>query len=72
MGRGGPLKPVVSCGSWPINSDRRETTGVRGTGGEMEGMTLVLRVCTEVTAFLSGGSMGAGRGDTLGVTSDWV
>lgn len=30
MGRGGPLKPVVSCGSWPINSDRRETTGVRG------------------------------------------
>lgn len=37
--------------------------GSVGQGGrEMEGLTLVLQVCTEATAFLSGGSMGPGRG----------
>lgn len=46
--------------------------GSVGQGGEMEGLTLVLQVCTEATAFLPGGSMGPGRGDTLGVTSGRV
>ena len=43
--------------------------GSAGQGGEVEGLTLVLQVCTEATAFPSGGSTGPGRGDTLGVTS---
>lgn len=46
--------------------------GSVGQGGERKGITPVLQVCTAVIAFLTGGSAGPGRGDTLGVTSGWV
>lgn len=46
--------------------------GFRGQGGEREGITPGLQVCTAVTTFLTGSSAGPGRGDTLGVTSGWL